>query len=486
MLILVLRIIEKLLIIYFSAYFLIDIVLYIYSILNFKKRTKTKTENIDYNRYSISVIVPAFNEEVSIVSCIKMLLEIDYKDFEVIVVNDGSKDETMKLLIDNFDLEKKEFSSDNYLKTKKIKNFFFDKNKKLIAIDKENGGKADSINTGINFSTKKYICTIDADSILDSQALRKVIEPFISNPNTFVSGGQLAASNDVVIKHNKVVSSRMPRNIWVLWQIIEYIKSFMISRIGLSRINALLIMSGAFSVYKKADLRNVGGFLTEHNDHPYLEKTIGVGHKTICEDMEIVVRLWRYFIEKKKKAKAVFLAQPVCWTEMPDNAKNLFKQRSRWQLGLAETLKIHRALAFEPKYGTIGLIAYPYYFLFELLSPVIKIFTLIFIVFAAFAGTINLAWVMLLIVSITLTTAIIMSSLTVVIENWSQKHFAANRDALRYKNFANWLWLLFVGIISDFSYAFFRLYSQFVGIIKFLQKKSEWNKFERKGVKTEG
>ena len=486
MLILVLRIIEKLLIIYFSAYFLIDIVLYIYSILNFRERTKTKTENIDYHGYSISVIVPAYNEEVSIVSCIKMLLEIDYKDFEVIVVNDGSKDETMKLLIDNFDLEKKEFSSDNYLKTKKIKNFFFDKSKKLIAIDKENGGKADSINTGINFSTKKYICTIDADSILDSQALRKVIEPFISNPNTFVSGGQLAASNDVVIKHNKVVSSRMPRNIWVLWQIIEYIKSFMISRIGLSRINALLIMSGAFSVYKKADLRNVGGFLTEHNDHPYLEKTIGVGHKTICEDMEIVVRLWRYFIEKKKKAKAVFLAQPVCWTEMPDNAKNLFKQRSRWQLGLAETLKIHRALAFEPKYGTIGLIAYPYYFLFELLSPVIKIFTLIFIVFAAFAGTINLAWVMLLIVSITLTTAIIMSSLTVVIENWSQKHFAANRDALRYKNFANWLWLLFVGIISDFSYAFFRLYSQFVGIIKFLQKKSEWNKFERKGVKTEG
>lgn len=486
MLILVLRIIEKLLIIYFSAYFLIDIVLYIYSILNFRKRTKTNTENIDYNRYSISVIVPAYNEEVSIVSCIKMLLEIDYKDFEVIVVNDGSKDETMKLLIDTFDLEEKEFSSDNYLKTKKIKSFFFDKNKKLIAIDKENGGKADSINTGINFSTKKYICTIDADSILDSQALRKVIEPFISNPNTFVSGGQLAASNDVVIKHNKVVSSRMPRNIWVLWQIIEYIKSFMISRIGLSRINALLIMSGAFSVYKKADLRNVGGFLTEHNNHPYLEKTIGVGHKTICEDMEIVVRLWRYFIENKKKAKAVFLAQPVCWTEMPDNAKNLFKQRSRWQIGLAETLKIHRTLAFEPKYGTIGLIAYPYYFLFELLSPVIKIFTLIFIVFAAFAGTINFAWVMLLIVSITLTTAIIMSSMTVVIENWSQKHFAANRDALRYKNFANWLWLLFVGIISDFSYAFFRLYSQFVGIIKFLQKKSEWNKFERKGVKTEG
>jgi len=486
LLVLILRIIEKLLIIYFSAYFLIDIVLYLYSIFNFRKKTKIESENLDYEDFSISIIVPAFNEEVSIVSCIKMLLEIDYHDFEVIVVNGGSTDETMKTMNEAFGFEEKEITSESFLKTKQVKNVFFEKSKKLILINKENGGKADSINTGINFSTKKFICTIDADSILDAQALKKVIEPFISNPNTFVSGGQLAASNDVVIKHNKVVSSRMPRNIWVLWQIIEYIKSFMISRIGLSRINALLIMSGAFSVYKKTDLRNVGGFLTEHNDHPYIKKTIGLGHKTICEDMEIVVRLWRYFKENKKKAKAVFLPQPVCWTEMPDNAKNLYKQRSRWQLGLAETLKIHRALAFEPKYGTIGLIAYPYYFLFELLSPVIKVFTLVFIVFAAVAGTINFAWVMLLIVSITLTTAIIMSSMTVIIENWSQKHFAANRDALRYKNFANWLWLLFVGIISDFSYAFFRLYSQFAGIIKFLQKKSEWNKFERKGVKTEG
>ncbi len=485
MFVLILRIIEKLLIIYFSAYFLIDIVLYLYSVFSFRKRTKIGLEEPDFHDYSISIIVPAFNEEVSIVSCIKMLLEIDYHDFDVIVVNDGSKDNTLLEMNKAFNFIEKEFSDDSFLKTKKIRSVFFEKNRKLILIDKENGGKADSINTGINFSTKKFICTIDADSILDSQALKKVIEPFISNPDTFVSGGQLAASNDVVIKHNKVVSSRMPRNIWVLWQIIEYIKSFMISRIGLSRINALLIMSGAFSVYKKKDLCNVGGFLTEQNEHQYLKKTIGLGHKTICEDMEIVVRLWRYFKENKKKAKAVFLAQPVCWTEMPDNAKNLFKQRSRWQLGLAETLKIHRALAFEPKYGTIGLLAYPYYFLFELLSPVIKIFTLVFIIFAAIAGTINLAWVMLLIVSITLTTAIIMSSLTVVIENWSQKHFAANRDALRYKSFGNWLWLLFVGIISDFSYAFFRLYSQFIGIIKFLQKKSEWNKFERKGVKIE-
>lgn len=466
-------------------YFLIDIILYLYSILNFKRKIKVDSNKLDYLHHSISIIVPAFNEEVSIVSCVKMLLEIDYHDFEVIVIDDGSLDKTLQVLEKAFDFEEQELLRDNVFKTKRINKKFIVKKNNLILIQKENGGKADSINAGINYSSKKYICTIDADSILDSQALKKVIEPFITNPNTFVAGGQLAASNDVVIRHNKVVSSQMPRNIWVLWQIIEYIKSFMISRIGLSRINALLIMSGAFSVYKKTDLYNIGGFLTEHNDHPYLKKTIGLGHKTICEDMEIVVRLWRYFKENKKKAKAVFLAQPVCWTEMPDNAKNLYKQRSRWQIGLAETLKIHRELAFEPKYGTIGLLAYPYYFLFELLSPAIKVFTFIFIVFAAMAGTINIEWVMLLIFSITLTTAIIMSSLMVVIENWSQKQLTANRDALRYKGFGDWLWLLFVGIISDFSYALFRLYAQFVGMIKFLQKKSEWNKFGRKGIRTE-
>ncbi|MDB4303159.1 glycosyltransferase [Desulfosarcina sp.] len=485
MFIFILRIVEKLLIVYFTVYFLIDIALYLYSLFNFRRRSKIESGNLDFETHSISIIVPAFNEEVSIVDCVKMLLEIDYHDFEVIVVNDGSKDKTLQVIKSAFEFDEAKFTDESYLKTKKIKHVIAEKNRRLILIDKENGGKADSINTGINFSTKKYICTIDADSILDSQALKKVIEPFITNPNTFVSGGQLAASNDVVIKHNKVVSSKMPRNIWVLWQIIEYIKSFMISRIGLSRIDALLIMSGAFSVYKKADLSKVGGFLTEHNEHPYLKETIGLGNKTLCEDMEIVVRLWRYFKENKKKAKAIFLAQPVCWTEMPDNAKNLYKQRSRWQIGLAETLKIHRAIGFEPKYGTIGLLAYPYYFLFELLSPVIKVFTFIFILFAAVAGTINPAWVLLLIFSVTLTTAIIMSSIMVVIENWSQKQVAANRDALRYKGFGNWLWLLFVGIISDFTYAFFRLYAQFVGIIKFLQKKSDWNKFERKGVRTE-
>lgn len=485
MVILLLRIIEKLLIIYFTLYFVIDIGLFIYSLAVFRRKNKygRKVAETDYTGHPVSIIVPAFNEDVSIVHCSHMLLELDYPEYEVIIVNDGSQDSTLNALRKNFDFRDSGHGENPYLITKPIRNVYRTPDGKLILIDKENGGKADSINAGINISGGKYICTIDADSILDSNALKDVVEPFISNASTIVSGGQLAAANDVVIVHNKVVSSKTPTNIWVQWQIIEYIKSFMISRIGLSRINALLIMSGAFSMYKKKDLLEIGGFITIGNMHPYIGSTIGLGKQTVCEDMEIVVRLWQYSRDKKLKAKAVFLPEPVCWTEVPDNGKNLFKQRSRWHQGLAETLKIHQKMVFEPAYGVTGLIGLPYYFLFELLSPLIKIFTLVFIIISAFYGLINYKWAILLLTSVMLTTAIILSSITAIIENWSQKQHAVNRDALRYKSYVDWIWLITAGIIGEFSYSIYKIAAQLSGIINFIRGKNNWNKFARKGVK---
>jgi len=483
MIILILRVIEKLLIIYFLLYFVIDIGLFIYSLSVFVRKKKHGPDLRDYSDHFVSIIVPAYNEDISIVHCTKMLLELDYPSFEVIVVNDGSGDDTFEVLRNNFDFLETEQGKSVQLKTKPIRNIYRSSDDLLILIDKENGGKADSINAGINFSRGNYICTIDADSILDSRALKEVVRPFIINPYTIVSGGQLAAANDMVLVHNKVVSSKTPSNIWVLWQIIEYIKSFMISRIGLSRINALLIMSGAFSLYKKNDLLEIGGFLTAHNTHPYIGRTIGFGKKTVCEDMEIVVRLWQYKRDKKLKAQAVFVPEPVCWTEVPDNGKSLFKQRSRWHQGLAETLKIHRRMIFEPAYGITGLIGLPYYFIFELLSPLIKIFTFIFIIFSAIYGLINYKWAILMIFSVLLITAVILSSITAIIENWSQHQHAVNRDTLRYKSFLDWLWLMVAGILAEFSYSFYKIAAQTNGLINFIRRKNNWNKFARKGIK---
>ncbi|MBL8028556.1 MAG: glycosyltransferase family 2 protein, partial [Fibrobacteres bacterium] len=342
----------------------------------------------------------------------------------------------------------------------------------------------DSVNAGINISDTIFICTVDADSILDPNALQSVLEPMLSSPSTFVSGGQLAAANDVTLVNSNVVTSKMPTNLWVLWQIVEYIKSFMISKIGLSRINSLLVMSGAFSVYRKNDLEAVGGFLSKLNRSDYLASTIGVGKHTVCEDMEIVVRLWRYYRDNGIKGNAVFVPTPVCWTEVPENGRNLFRQRTRWHLGLAETLYIHRDMIFEPKYGVTALFALPYSFIFEFLSPVIKLFAIIFIIAASLTGFIDGKVVFLFTTGVLLLTAIFTSTITVFIEAWSQHHGTHLRDALRYRNFKDWFFMLIVAIAGDFSYSFFKMAAQLNGTLNFLRKKSEWNKFQRKGFNT--
>lgn len=485
--VLFLRIIEKLLIIYFTLYFLIDIILYLYSLIIFsrKKIREKPNSSIDYSKYFVTLIIPAYNEEVSIVDCSKMLLELDYPNFEIILVNDGSSDNTINELHRNFEFSESVSTAPGSLLTMPVKKIYKAIPGNLILVDKENGGKADSINAGINYSNGNLICTIDADSILDSNALKEVVKPFILDPKTLVSGGQLAASNDLILKHNKVVSSKTPSNIWVIWQIIEYIKTFMISRLGLSRINSLLIMSGAFSLFKKQDLLEVGGFLTALNKHDYIIKTIGTGKQTVCEDMEIIVRLNRYYRDQKIIPKTVFLPKPVCWTEVPENGHDLFRQRSRWHQGLAETLRIHRKMIFEPKYGMTGLFALPYYFCFELLSPLMKVISLVFIILASIIGIINFQWVILLILSAMIVTAIIMSSITAAIESWSYKQGGVSRKALRYKSFKEWMWLIIAGIIAEFSYSFYKIAAQINGLISFFNKKNAWNKFERKGLKQE-
>lgn len=466
---------------YFSVYFLIDLLLFISALFFFRKRKKAEA-SADFEGHSVSILVPAYNEEVSLVDCVEMLLHLDYPDYRVVVINDGSKDQTLQVMLSAFRFGEVEEIREAALKTAGIRSVRKSPDGRLWLVDKENGGKADSINAGINLSADEFVCTIDADSILDREALQQVVAPFLSDSSIFVSGGQLAISNDLVIRDNKVVSSRIPRNLLVLWQIIEYIKSFMVSRLGFSRLGSLLIMSGAFSLYRREDLLEAGGFLTSINDHPYILKTVGRGKKTVCEDMEIVVRLRRLFHEKKQKASTRFLPSPVCWTEVPFKASSLFKQRTRWHTGLAETLRFHSGMMFEPKYRTTGMIALPYYFFFELLAPLMKVFALAFLVIASALGYVNSGWVISLLVGVTLIAAFFTSSVTALIERWSSGYSDTNRQALRYKGFSDWLILILAGILSDFSFAFFRLAAQLKGLWDYLARKSEWNKFERKGI----
>lgn len=480
---LILRILEKLLIIYFVSYLLIDIGLFLYSFVVFRRRQQRKEKNVeDWENYPVTIIVPAYNEEVSIAYCAEMLLKLDYPAYELVIVNDGSSDQTIKELKSNFHLKETTVSGQKTLQTESVKHIYEDENSSLKVIDKENGGKADTLNAGINAASGKFVCTIDADSILDNQALKSVVKPFITDNRTMVTGGQLAVSNDVVLKNNQVVSSKIPGNIWVLWQIIEYIKSFLVARIGLSKINALLLMSGAFSMYRYDELVRIGGFLSSQNSHPYIKKLMGLGRQTVCEDMEIVVRMFRYRKENDQKAKAVFLPGPVCWTEVPEKGKNLFKQRARWRQGLAESLNIHRSMIFEPKYGATGLLGLPYYFFFEMLAPLVKVFAIIFIIVASSIGMLNLQWLVLMLLGIILLTAVITSGITAIIEYWSHGQSETNRNALRYNSFADWSKLIAAGIVGEFTYSFYKMTAQIKGLMNFWGNKSEWKKFERKGI----
>ena len=474
------RVVEKLFIIYFLGYFLFDFLLFLIFLFTFKKDSK---DGSGLKLPKVSIIVPAFNEEVSIVNCVSMLQSLNYPDFEIIIVNDGSGDNTSWALMKAFAFAPLNVDGKNYLPTKELHSSFVTENGKIILINKKNGGKADSINAGINHSSGELICTIDADSILDKDSLRKVVIELAADERVFVAGGQIAVANDTVIENGRVVNAKMPTNVFVLWQITEYIKSFLVSRTGLSKLNSILIMSGAFSVFRRKDLVDTGGFLTEINDSSYVKNLFGKAKSTVCEDMEIVVRLWRYYHENNRKAKAVYLSRPLCWTEVPDNLKNIYKQRSRWHLGLAESISLHKSMIFDPRYKTTGLFAMPFYLFFELLSPLIKVSAIGFIIYVSFLGLINLKWVLLMGVMITATAAIITSVVTVFVENWSEKQGAENRNALRYKSFGDWLRLIFFSIIGDFTYAFFRIAAQLRGLADFVMRKSEWNKFERKGLK---
>jgi cellulose synthase/poly-beta-1,6-N-acetylglucosamine synthase-like glycosyltransferase len=495
--------IEKLLLVYFGSYLLIDLLLFLYALRSFRKQSPAEVPAERYAGETLSIIVPGYNEAVTIVPCLEQLMTLEYADYELIFVNDGSKDATLEKVRGAFDLvevsgqEGAEGAVESVLwegaegaagegsvrpiDTARIRSVQRSRDGRLTVIDKENGGKADSVNAGINCSRSRFVCTVDADSILDPRAIQGVLAPMLRNPENFVSGGQLAAANDVVLERSRVVGSRMPRNLWVLWQIVEYIKSFMISKVGLSRIDSLLVMSGAFSVYRREDLLAVGGFLSKQNRSPYLAQTIGVGKHTVCEDMEIVVRLWRYYRDRGVQGKATFVPSPVCWTEVPENGRSLFRQRARWHLGLAETLKIHRDMMFEPRYGMTALFALPYSFFFELLSPLVKVLALLFLLASSLVGLLDGRFVLLMGLGVLLLAALFTSTITVFIEAWSQRQGEQSRDALRYRNFGDWVWLLLVAIAGDFTYAFFKMGAQLKGIVDFLRKKSEWNKFERKG-----
>lgn len=323
----------------------------------------------------VSVLVPAYNEEATIGSSVRSMLQLDYPEYEVIVINDGSRDGTMDALRREFALVPFPEAYWQRLPVKPVRGIYRSRmHPTLRVIDKENGGKADALNAGINASRYPLFCGVDADSVLERVSLRRVVEPFLEQPRTIASGGTVRIANGCTVDSGFLTSVGLPRNPLALFQIVEYLRAFLFGRLGWSPLNAVLIISGAFGVFRKDVVVRAGGYRTD----------------TVGEDMELIVRLHRLHRTGNIPYRIVFVPDPVCWTEAPETLRVLKNQRVRWQRGLAESLTLNIGLLFHRRGGAAGWLAFPFMVVFEWLGPLIEVAGYLFMVLAFSAGLVSL------------------------------------------------------------------------------------------------
>jgi cellulose synthase/poly-beta-1,6-N-acetylglucosamine synthase-like glycosyltransferase len=305
----------------------------------------------------VSVILPAYNEEQSIVSSVRSLLAVDYPEFEVVIVNDGSTDKTLQTMVQAFDMVPFPEAYRKRLPTEAIQEVYASTSiPKLRMIDKANGGKADALNAALNCAHYPLFCAIDADCVLQSDSLSRVVRPFLEDARTVASGGVVRVLNGCTVKNGLLDKVDLPKGFLPGFQLVEYLRAFLFGRMGWSPFNALLIISGAFGVFYKERVIAIGG---------YREDTVG-------EDMDLVVRLHRKLREEKIPYRITFVPDPICWTEVPTDLKSLKSQRVRWQRGLAESLWPNLGLMFNRRAGVLGWLSIPFMLLFELFGPLIE------------------------------------------------------------------------------------------------------------------
>ncbi len=331
---------------------------------------------------SVTIVAPAYREEATIVESVTALLNLRYPDYEVVVVNDGSPDQTLNALIERFKLEKTDAVPEGGLGTKPLRGVYRSPSFPILTVvDKSNGGKADALNAGINVSRKEYVCGIDADRLLEGEALLAAASGALDTEDEFVaSGGAILPVNGCEVDRGVVERIGVPRDPVAGFQAIEYIRSFMGGRVGWARLGCLLIVSGAFGLFKKDRVVEAGGYLASSGR--YQTDTVG-------EDMELIVRLRRLMLERGAPHSVAYAHDAICWTEVPGTLRMLRRQRDRWHRGLIEVLYFHRKMILNPRYGRIGVLAMPYFLLFEIIGPFVEALGYLMVAAAAVLGLLN-------------------------------------------------------------------------------------------------
>lgn len=403
----------------------------------------------------ISIIVPAYNEASTIASSIQSLLQLRYPEYEIIVVNDGSKDNTIDVLRQAFELKPFPDACGRDLPTKPIRGIYHSSiYANVRVIDKENGGKADSLNAGINLSVYPLFCCIDADSVLAQDSLYRVVQPFLLDHRTVACGGTIRVANGCSVEAGCVKRVGLPSSFLALLQTVEYLRAFLSGRQGWSPMNAMLIISGAFGLFRKESVLKVGGYRTV----------------TIGEDMELVVRLHHYHRIKGIPYRITYVPDPVCWTEVPEDYRTLRNQRIRWQRGLCDSLAGHFELCCHRKGGTVGWLAFPFMAIFEWFGPAFEILGYVLLLIGLVLGVVSLqAWLICVCVAIGLGITLSLSAL--LMEEITFHLYQHPSDIVK---------LVMVSVLENFGYRQLNSYWKLVGLVQWIRgTKAEWGNMVR-------
>lgn len=441
-----------------NGYYLFLSTMSVIQLVRFKIRRIGRRRKLEKHPFlpSVSILSPAYNEEQTIAESLSSLIKVNYPKLDIIVVNDGSIDGTLKELKKVFKLRKSKRKGSGKLPSAKIRGVYRSgKYDNLFVIDKENGGKADALNAGINLSRSDLFCAIDADSILDRDALMRLVEDYMTKGSNVVAlGGIVRIANGCEIKNGEVISVRAPKRILPGLQVVEYIRAFLCGRSGFNLINSLLIISGAFGLFRRDSVIEVGGY----------------DSSTVGEDMELVTRLHRHMRKERRDYRILFVPDPICWTQAPDSLSVLKRQRNRWQRGLLESIIMNREMILNPRYGTVGMVAVPFFLFFEGVGPFFEVMGYLIVIISIIFGWINVSFFFLFLF-LAVILGVILTMFALIMEEVTVK---------KYHNLGDIGKLLLLGILENIGYRQLVTIWRMKGLWDFVRGNKAWGKMTRK------
>ena len=404
----------------------------------------------------ITMLVPAYNESATIQASVTAMLTLEYRSYEVVVVNDGSKDDTIDQLRHAFDLYEVPRIYPETIITQPLRAVYRSRTRsRLLVLDKENGGKADSLNAAINASRFPLVIAVDADTLIEPDALLRLTRPFLLGRKIAAVGGTVRVANNCTVKDGRVTDARVPQRLIPGVQVVEYLRAFLFGRLGWNRLGGNLVISGAFGLFRKDYIAAIGGYRTT----------------SIVEDLDLVVRLHRYLRAQKIRYEMPFIPDPVAWTEVPESGKILARQRERWHRGLISAMWEYKGMLFNPRYGRVGMLSMPFFAFGEMLAPLVEVFGWVVTVIGLSAGKLNTSFA-LLFVLVAWGYGMLLSIWAVVLEEVSFR---------RYRRFGDLLLLLLYASLENFGYRQRTVWWRLKAFVTVWKRRQVWGEMTRKG-----